>query len=218
MVASLPSVAGEPKRLYFSADVTIDAAGIATVSRVSGAKGPLANALESQLEGRVYFPAREEGRLAESTTTIYATAVLTPVGDDDIAVSIEGVRLWPATPRLHPPHYPAEMARKGLGGVGVVAFSVGADGHPRNPHMLQVSDPRIEEQIMSAVKRWRFTPETIAGRPSSEEVAVPIWFRPEGDVSPPPDFACPPVGARAYADENANGCMDRIEITFTHSL
>lgn len=213
-LAAWPRAADLPGLIYFSADAVIDASGNATVSNIKGVKGVLAEVLTGQLQSRPFRPARLNGMPVTSTTRISAAAMIEPVNGSDVDVLIVDIQTGPWLRRVMPPSYPADMARHGLGGSAVVSFVIDADGIPRDVRFLEASDLRIENAVVRTLDRWRFNPEIIAGRPSTERVAVPIWFFPENKRTPEPVFACPPVGGRPHADGNSSGCLDRIEVTY----
>jgi len=118
--------------------------------------------------------------------------------------------------KVDPPMYPAEMARHDAAGSALVVFSISADGKPQDVHFTQVSDPRIEPSLENVVKRWRFDPEWIGGRVSTNVVAMPVWFFPFRirDKVAKPVFSCPAAGERPHVGGNSNGCLDMIEVTY----
>lgn len=199
----------------FTAEVTIDADGRAIVSEVTGIQGPFAEALRSQLQALHFEPARVDGAAVASATHVYANAVLSETKDGDVEVRVGAVRTGPRMRLILPPMYPAEMARRAQAGSVLVVFTVGADGKPQGVRYVGATDERFQAEVERVVGRWRFVPEVIAGRPSRDAVAVPVWFHPWQDKDKP-TFACPAAGDRPHI-AGTDGCLDMIELTYQHA-
>ncbi|MCL1633549.1 TonB family protein [Luteimonas sp. SX5] len=75
------------------------------------------------------------------------------------------------------PRYPAQAARRGLGGTVRVRADVGADGVPTAVAVVQGSGMReLDRAALDAVRRWRFRPGQVDGKPVPGSVVVPIEF------------------------------------------
>lgn len=78
---------------------------------------------------------------------------------------------------MPPPRYPAQAARRGLGGTVRIRADVGIDGVPTSVALVEGSGTReLDRAAMEAVRRWRFRPGQIDGRPVAGSVVVPIEF------------------------------------------
>lgn len=75
------------------------------------------------------------------------------------------------------PRYPAQAERRGLGGVVRVRADVGADGVPTSVTVVEGSGTReLDRAALDAVRRWRFRPGQVDGKPVPGSVVVPIEF------------------------------------------
>jgi TonB family protein len=70
-----------------------------------------------------------------------------------------------------------------------LAFDVGRDGLPSKLSVLKSSDAKWEDQVLRALRGWRFR----AGMKDGKPVQVPAWFEfVRGSHSPIPPAAIPP--------------------------
>ena len=75
------------------------------------------------------------------------------------------------------PRYPAQAARRGLGGTVRIRADVGIDGVPTSVALVEGSGTReLDHAAMEAVRRWRFRPGQVDGQPVAGSVVVPIEF------------------------------------------
>lgn len=75
------------------------------------------------------------------------------------------------------PRYPAQAERRGLGGVVRVRADVGMDGVPTSVTVVEGSGTReLDRAALDAVRRWRFRPGQVDGKPVPGSVVVPIEF------------------------------------------
>jgi protein TonB len=80
------------------------------------------------------------------------------------------------------PDYPYHARRAGYQGRVVLRVAVGLDGTPRTVAVARSSGHDVlDDAALAAVRRWRFTPATVAGLPVEGTVEVPIEFRLVGD-------------------------------------
>ncbi len=88
------------------------------------------------------------------------------------------------------PVYPPLLRQHRVEGEAAVAFVVSADGIPENVVCVQATDRRFAEAAVDAVRAWRFSPATLAGKPVSMPMQVPILFslnESGGTPGAPPD-------------------------------
>lgn len=77
------------------------------------------------------------------------------------------------------PRYPVRALRRGESGTVMVRAEIGPDGVPTSVSVSQGSGSRLlDRTAVDAVKRWRFEPATLDGRPTVGTVVVPIAFEP----------------------------------------
>ncbi len=75
------------------------------------------------------------------------------------------------------PRYPLQALRRGEHGKVLVRVEVDADGKPSAVSIAQSSRSRVlDRAALAAVKRWRFRPAQVDGKPVAGSVVVPIEF------------------------------------------
>ena len=133
------------------------------------------------------LPAGEDGRPAEpqrqAETPDETPRVIEKTPPPSAAPSVEPPSR-PATASATPtpiqtpaPRYPAQAARRGLGGTVRVRADVDADGVPVSVAVVEGSGTReLDRAALDAVRRWRFRPGMVDGRPVPGSVVVPIEF------------------------------------------
>ncbi|MGE4551578.1 MAG: energy transducer TonB, partial [Desulfovibrionaceae bacterium] len=77
-----------------------------------------------------------------------------------------------------PPDYPASARRRGLTGVVELRFLVEPDGAVSEVEVVSARPEGIFEQAaIQAVRRWRFRPGLVQGRPVRTWMRIPITFQ-----------------------------------------
>ena len=74
------------------------------------------------------------------------------------------------------PKYPMEPFRKGVEGTVVIEFTVSAKGDPTDLKVVE-SVPGLDQAALDCVKKWRFTPAKVAGKPVAAQAKAPVTFR-----------------------------------------
>jgi TonB family protein len=74
------------------------------------------------------------------------------------------------------PVYPDSARAAGIEGEVMVRALVGSDGHVLRVE-VQASVPGLDAAALAAVKKWRFKPATVDGKPRAVWVGVPVRFR-----------------------------------------
>ncbi len=87
------------------------------------------------------------------------------------------VREIQASRESHPPRYPIEAIRDGVGGTVTVLADINERGHVVGAR-IEHSDPEgvFDAASLQAVVQWRFEPATRNGVAIREQVRVPITF------------------------------------------
>jgi TonB family protein len=75
------------------------------------------------------------------------------------------------------PRYSKEARKKKIGGITVLWLIVGADGLPRDIRVARSVGYGLDEEAIKAVKKWRFEPSTIDGKPVAVMINVEVTFR-----------------------------------------
>ena len=81
------------------------------------------------------------------------------------------------------PHYPARLARNGIGGKVYVFYSYNTTGDVTSTRLGRTSGyDDMDKAAVKAVKSWKFFPMLIDGKPVAGEGAIPITFLPPKSV------------------------------------
>lgn len=75
------------------------------------------------------------------------------------------------------PQYPAEAVKAGLQGVVTVECTVGTDGRVTNATAVEGDSP-LSEAAVAAVRKWRFEPLLLDGKPKDFVLTVTVNFKP----------------------------------------
>jgi TonB family protein len=101
----------------------------------------------------------------------------------------------------------SELARAvGYQGVCTLGLIVGADGKPRNIHVINRIGLGLDEKAIEAVRSWRFSPALKNGQPVAVQIAVEVDFHLYGN--PNGKFANLSVKARDGDAEAQLGLAD----------
>jgi TonB family protein len=96
---------------------------------------------------------------------------------------VENPRLFPdlsSPPRPQrrvDPEYPPELRAQQIQGVVTLAVTVGVDGIPKDIHVTQSADPRLDAQAIAAASLWLFLPARRDGRPVEAAATLQFIFR-----------------------------------------
>lgn len=75
------------------------------------------------------------------------------------------------------PEYTEAARRAKVEGTCVLGLIVGADGMPRDIHVIHGLGYGLDEKALATVKEWRFEPAKRDGQPVNVEVSVEVGFR-----------------------------------------
>jgi len=75
------------------------------------------------------------------------------------------------------PKYSKEARNKNIEGITVLWLIVGSDGLPRDIRVARSVGYGLDEEAIKAVKKWRFKPSTIDGKPVAVMINVEVAFR-----------------------------------------
>ena len=209
-LAALPAAAADdpPRRMAFSAPVTVAADGRAEVGPVEGIQGPLADVVRTELARLPYIQANHGGEPIASTVLVDGDVVLVPAGDE-FEVFIEGLETQPRLIDWRPADYTAPLLRSRQGGTIALVLQVGADGHVHGSTVAHGKNSHIIAAAREAVADWRFQPP-VEGQ--GFEVGAAFWFHGSWETPSLPDIPCtvPPQGAHLPDDD---GCLRITETT-----
>jgi TonB family protein len=130
-----------------------------------------------------FAPGQKEGNPVPVLTTIEVNFVLPgPKGYWHLAQATFNPPEGASIPSLVKPEFPPDDPAREPASVAVT-FDVDEHGNPINLHVEKSSDPRSEDDVITAVREWRFKPGIRNGMP----VVVPLtleFYR--SGSSPPP--------------------------------
>lgn len=87
------------------------------------------------------------------------------------------VEARPDASRNAPPRYPESARRAKQEGRVMVRASISAEGRVQSVRVLRSSGHSVlDRAALDAVRRWRFVPRQVNGKPSPGEVDVPVNF------------------------------------------
>jgi periplasmic protein TonB len=75
-----------------------------------------------------------------------------------------------------PPLYPAAAKQQGIQGVVVLEAVIGADGTVRELRVID-GHPLLAPAAIEAVKRWKYKPYYVKGKPVEVETTITVNFR-----------------------------------------
>jgi TonB family protein len=75
------------------------------------------------------------------------------------------------------PEYSDQARKKKFQGTCVLGLIVGADGNPRDIRVTQRLGKGLDEQAITAVKKWKFEPGRKDGQPVAVQINVEVTFR-----------------------------------------
>jgi TonB family protein len=78
-----------------------------------------------------------------------------------------------------PPEYSEEARLAKLEGSVMLSLVIGADGAPRNLHLVRPLGLGLDERAMDNVRTWQFNPGTKNGTPVDVLVNEEVFFRPQ---------------------------------------
>lgn len=74
------------------------------------------------------------------------------------------------------PVYPADLQRAGIGGMVRVQFIVDPNGNVRDARIIESTNPGFNDNVLRAVRTWKFEPGEKGGRKVNTRVEQPFPF------------------------------------------
>jgi TonB family protein len=113
--------------------------------------------------------------IAQEATTVGVTDTGAPI------YRISG-KVKPPQPTSTPdPDYPAQARGKHLRGTTVLWVTIGADGKVGDVKVARSFEPVLDQSAMDAVKKWKFRPAKLEGKPVAVQINIEINHRPPGE-------------------------------------
>jgi TonB family protein len=86
---------------------------------------------------------------------LYVTASVGIGVQEDFAIVPEGV-LRNLAKKMVMPEYPAESIKQGIKGRAVAQVDIDKGGNLTQVKIVETPDPRIEQAVVKAIKKWKF--------------------------------------------------------------
>ena len=75
------------------------------------------------------------------------------------------------------PQYPPRALRAGIEGTVTVEFTIAADGSVKDIELISANPPKVfDNEVLKALKRWKFKPQTMAGKTVEKRARQDIRF------------------------------------------
>jgi len=146
-------------------------------------------AFASTIEGLVkqwrFRPAMADGQPATAATMLWVQIVVDIDKSQSARVTARYLRHGAAPRDLQQaPRYPKDAIRSQVSAEVAVVATVDAEGKPVNIElhslMMNLDDARLGKRFaaetMETIRRWKFQPEKVNGRPVASRVVVPIKY------------------------------------------
>jgi TonB family protein len=187
---SFTAAIAAPLEGKFAGWVDIDATGKLNSFAPDGAANPaLADALRQQLQQFSFVPARRDGTPVAVRTYVTGHYTLEERGDEYV-MRMAGAEVGPKQVVLDLPKPPLRLMTMNEPGWVRVGFTVGRDGKPRDVFAEDGDGPtEMRRNVRESVTRWRFEPETVAGKPIETYIRVDFTFAKQGSTVAVPN--CP---------------------------
>ena len=113
-----------------------------------------------------------------------STIIATPVGLPQAEEQISADEI-PADQKLTPSHivrpiapeYPAAARQQEMEGTVVIFATIDGKGDVREPYLIQSCGALLDSASLQAVRRWKFPPIAIGGKPTTVETTVSFIYR-----------------------------------------
>lgn len=79
-----------------------------------------------------------------------------------------------------PPAYPSDLRKAKIEGSVTIVFLLDEQGRVEDPRVDQSSRPEFERPALEAVRKWRFKPGELDGKPVKTYMRLPMRFRISG--------------------------------------
>ncbi len=177
---------GVVARVYVRVDV--DAQGVIQDVRFREGTGErLQSILRERVKSWRFDPASVQGKPAAAQTTV--TIELKP-GADGQSLDLAGVSAGVAPLKVVAPRYQPPAGNTVQRGSVVLRCKVTADGRCRDISVERATAPELlQKNAMTALGRWRFETEIVAGVAVEPWVLIPFCFSPDRYGAPPPECA-----------------------------
>jgi len=174
--------APKPIAVTLQWSIALDAAGaIESIEPIDSKLHPqLAERIEPSIKSWHFTAGKIDGKPEPTQTTLTVHVDLEPLADGNYGVYLRKAGTGPRYEHLSAPEYPeaAKAIRRSAAVLLDVVYD--ADGHIVEAKPIEGGEPKsrgdFDRAAVAAVKRWTFTPESIAGHGVPGKARVPICF------------------------------------------
>lgn len=158
-------------------DVSLDAHGSVTEAAAIGEiHAALVEPIRDWVKGKTFRPESADELAAPSTTSVWVSYALTEV-DGDYELQFLDHGSGPRPVKQSEPDYPRTALLNGEEGWVQLRFRVQPGGEVSEIEVLESSQRSFEKPALRAMKKLRFLPETVDGKPVSTPMAQTIEFK-----------------------------------------
>lgn len=122
-----------------------------------------------------YFSSPDPIDVSALTATASGSLVEAPI------YAVEGDVVGPVVRTSFAPEYPEAAKEEGKTGLVVVRTVIATDGSIRDAWVTESLDESLDQAALEAVRRWEFTPATLASRPVEVYYNLTINFQLDDD-------------------------------------
>lgn len=172
--SAIPAPTGRQDTVVVKAEVTVGLNG--EISAVDAVPDEYVRAVKIAAKNWRFAPARQKGEAV--IATIPVDFVLVGRGGEDASKKFQ---VPPKVIKQFKPVYPLAMRINGMRAEVQVGFVVDIEGRVVHAGVVRSSNPLFDEAAIEAVRKWRFQPGIMNGRPVNTRMQVPIIFSLEGE-------------------------------------
>lgn len=158
-------------------DVSLDEKGAVTEATAVGEIHPaLVEPIRDWVRGKTFEPASADDQAVPSTTSVWVSYALAEVDGGDYELQFLDHGNCPRPVKQSEPDYPRAALLNREEGWVRLRFTVQPGGEVSDVEVLESSQRIFEKPALRAMKKWRFQPKTVEGRPVSTPMVQTIEF------------------------------------------
>jgi TonB family protein len=159
-------------------DVSLDEEGVVTEATAVGEIHPaLVEPIRNWVKGKTFRLAGADDLAASSTTSVWVSYALAEIDGGDYELQFLDHGNGPRPVKQSKPDYPRSALLNGEEGWVRLGFRVQPGGEVSDIEVLESSQRVFEKPALRAMKKWRFQPDTVEGKPVSTPMVQTIEFK-----------------------------------------
>lgn len=193
----------------FAGWAEIDASGRLQAFELDGrTAATVVEALRDQLRQVPFQPARIDA-VAVPVRTYLQGVLAQRILEGRYAMRLTTLQAGPKLERITLPEVPFRLLFNGEPALARASFVVGKDGKPREI-AVEAADGSARKVVQSALRQWRFEPESIGGQPIETRLRQDFLFREERTKMAFP--VCPPDASGRVLAPGQRACSEPYEM------